>query len=234
MPQGPSRQERERDAQALRAIEIAAIIALVGFGFSAATLVLFPFANAVTSTTSSSNSNSTVHFSLNTTFFYVLIVAGGVFTLMELAWYRSGFHTIAAYDARFSTPSGLVIVAMAGYVLVLLGAAVFVNELGQLVNSCPGATSNSTLAPACVIPSDFWVGIALLLVGAVVALIGFIGLLIGIWRLGTRFSDGLFKAGAILFIFPFLQIIGAILVLVAAHGCRQKVLGPNPGTPATF
>jgi len=233
-PPGPSPQERQKDGEALRAIEIAAIIALVGFAFSAATLVLTPIENVITTTTSSPSTNSTVHFSLNTTFFYVLIAAGGLFTLLEYAWYRSGFHTLAAYDTRFRTPAALVIVAIVGYILVILGAVIFVNDLGQLVNSCPGGSTSNLTAPSCAIPSGFWAALALVLVGAIVALVGFIGLLIGIWRLGTRFSDGLFKAGAILLIFPFLQIIGAILVLVAAHGCRAKVLGPGPTAPGSF
>jgi len=234
VPAGPTREDRERDSRALRAVEIAAVIALVGFGFSLVTLVLVPFSSFTSSYQTSTGGNATTNVTLNTGLLYVVLGVQGILTIIEFAWYRVGFSTIATHDSRFSTPAALTIVAAIGYALVILGAAILIHDVNQLITSCSStAGSNLTGGTACV-PSSFWEALVLVLVGGIVALVGFIGLLIGIWRLGTRFSDGLFKAGAVLMIFPLLQIVGAILILVAAHGAREKVAKSNPFTPTGF
>ena len=235
-PAPPSRpaQSPERNRRALEAIQIAAVIALVGFGLSAATLVLTPVGQAFSTTTSGTGANTTVHLHVDLIFVDGLIAVGGVLTLLELGFYRSGFRTLAEEDPRFRTPATLTIVAMIGYAMLLLGAAVLINDLVQAVNSCSGGASNGTLTSGCLFTGSFWGSLALIGVGAIVALVGFIGLLIGIWRLGDRFDDSLFKVGAVLSIFPFLQIIGAILILVGAHSGLARLGRANPYAPRSF
>jgi hypothetical protein len=81
-PTQPSPQSRQRDITALRAIQIAAIIALIGFGLSAATLVLTPISQVASTSTSGSGQNTTIHFNVNQTLLYALLVSGGVLALL--------------------------------------------------------------------------------------------------------------------------------------------------------
>jgi hypothetical protein len=69
--------------------------------------------------------------------------------------------------------------------------------------------------------------LVLLFVVAIVLLIGAIGLLIGIWRLGTRYQEGLLKVAAILLILPVLNIVGFVLILVASRSLRNRI-GSGP------
>ena len=234
MSAAPTPEIRRRDSEALRKIQVAAIIGLIGFGISASSLILFPVGTIASASTSGTGTNTTVHLSLNGGAFYALLGVGGALTLAMLAFYRIGLSTLAAHDPRFKTPAGLTIVAMIGYVLLIAGVAVLISALVNVVNTCTNAAGNATVTLSCLGASDFWYGIALLGVGGVIALVGFIGLLVGLWRVGTRFDNGLIHAGTILMIFPYLDIVGAVLVIVGAQRARARVESGVPSAPATF
>jgi len=231
-PGGASVEDRRREASALRAVETAAIIALVGFAFSVAFLFAAPVSAAFGATTTGTGSNTTVHLSVDWTIFFILLGGSAAFTILQLVFYRSAFGTLMVRDARFRTPALLTILAIVGYVLLMTGLAILVTDIVSATNHC--ANLMGSAYDNCLFGGTFGGSLALVAVGGIVALIGFIGLLIGIWRLGSRYDDGLFKAGAVLLIFPILQLIGSILILVAAHDCRRKLLSGNPYSSRTF
>ena len=71
-------------------------------------------------------------------------------------------------------------------------------------------------------------GISLL--GALLALIGLIGIWLGLWRLGTRYDTVLFKVGMVLSIFPYINLVGYILIIIAAWGVRKRAMARSaPG-----
>ena len=159
--------------------------------------------------------------------FVLLFGVAGVFVFIELVLFRFAFHDQAGVDRRFSTPATLALLALIGIILVLVGAGLVIGGLYQAVH-CAGA--GNPLTRACLPVGLFFGGVALLLIGALVALVGFIGILIGIWRLGTRYDEVLFKVGAILLIIPFVNLVGAILILIGAHSSRRKIESPT-GVP---
>lgn len=140
--------------------------------------------------------------------------------LVVLLLLRTSFHDLVPFDRNFSSPSTLSLVAIFAIVIVMVGTALLLVGLYQAV-SCVG--TGQPLTRGCVFSGAFIAGLALLAVGAIAALVGFIGVLMGIWRLGTRYSEGLLKVAAVLLIFPVLNIVGAILMLVGTRSALQRV-----------
>jgi hypothetical protein len=156
--------------------------------------------------------------------FYVVIVASAVLELAVVVLLRSAFRRLAPIDSRFSTPSKLALLLIAGFLIVLLGLVPLV-EGTQALTGCIANSTNTTLPANCAGLGDLLVGALVVLAGGIVALIGYIGCLLGIWRFGARYQNDLFKVGAILLIFPLVSIVGAILILVAARGARMRAAG---------
>jgi Protein of unknown function (DUF973) len=168
-------------------------------------------------TFSSTSSGLAIHLSPA---FYALAFTTSFVELLVVLFCWGAFRTLARFDPRFSTPAKLTLVLAIADVLVI---AVLYPLLSQLNSafSCIGTTTNETLAAQCISPTLANLILLLLLI-AVLAVVGYIGLLVGIWRLGTRYENGLFKAGAILLLIPLLNFVGAVLVLVAAHTVREQ------------
>lgn len=141
--------------------------------------------------------------------------------VLQFWFYRRAFATLSAVSDEFSTPSTLTLVAIAGVVLVAIGFALLLAALSRAIQ-CAGA--GNPLTASCLETGEFWGGVASIAIGAIVTLVGYIGLLIGVWRLGTRFDHSLFKVGAVLLIIPYLSVVGEILILI---GAQQALTRPR-------
>ncbi|MGP8072816.1 MAG: DUF973 family protein [Thermoplasmata archaeon] len=151
--------------------------------------------------------------------FLALLFATSLVELLVILFTWGAFRKLAAFDRRFSTPSKLTFLLAIALLVVIAVLYPVLTQLGSAV-TCVNSTTNSTAAVSCI-PGTLAVLILLVGVAGILALVGYIGLLIGLWRLGTRYDNGLFKAGSILSIFPFLNFVGAILILVAAHSVQE-------------
>jgi hypothetical protein len=201
-----------------KAALISLFVSVVGFAVLSVTPVT-AFAG-----TSKGVQSSPVDFSLMT-FYTILAVSlvGLVLTLLELYFYRQGFRTLSLHDPRFSTPSTSVLVLLVSLVIVAGGAMWALYLLYQAVQ-CSGVGHSLTLS--CIEAGGILNVLGLVAIAGISALVGYLGLLLGIWRMGNRYHDGLFKAGAILLIIPLLNFVGLILIIVAARSARAK-LGPG-------
>jgi uncharacterized membrane protein len=225
---GPTPSSRSADLSALSSVTVAAVLALVG---SLVGLIVFLGTSASTILTTSTN-GTTTSFSVSLTGLYLLAATAGtslVLTIVEVIFYRSAFKTLAPHDSRFSTPAKLVLLILVGFVLVLLLGAAILDVVYQAI-VCAGA--GNPITSSCIDLGTLLALVGLLLVVAIVVLVGYIGLLIGIWRLGTRYGESLFKVGAVLLIIPLLSVVGVILILVAARSSRAKIGGA--AVPTTF
>ncbi len=148
---------------------------------------------------------------------------------LELLFLRFAFRALLRFDTTFSTPSGLSLLALAGLPILAAGYALLIAALLQAVG-CAGAGNPVSLS--CLLTPTFSGAVGLLVIGGLLTLIGYVGVLVGIWRFGTHFDNGLFKAGAILLIFPLLALVGAILLLVGAARALERL--PPKGAVATF
>ena len=212
------------ERKALWSVQWAAVLALVGAVLSAVSLV----GTDGSSVLGVSAGNLTLG-STGLPILLAISLAGLALIMAELLLYRSAFRRLAPVDSRFSTPAVFVLVFLVAVVLVtLLLVALFVELLPAL--SCLGAGDTNT--SACLnVGALLALGIGVIVVG-IVALIGYIGLLVGIWRLGTRYDDPMFKVGAVLLILPLVGIAGAVLILVAARAALRG-LGTRP-SPSGF
>ena len=197
-------------------VTIASVLGLIG-----GTLSLFELSGSSSFrllTTPSASSGAT--YSLPALFLVAgLVGASLVLSLLGLWLYRSAFLTLSVADRSFSGPATLVLVGILGILFVVVSGSALLAAILRAVY-CSGVAN--PISTSCVNYGE----VALLAVAvfgaAIVAVIGYIGLLVGIWRLGTRFDDGLFKAGAVLMLFPLLNLVGSILVLLAARSARRR------------
>ncbi|BCU67856.1 hypothetical protein HS7_12930 [Sulfolobales archaeon HS-7] len=81
------------------------------------------------------------------------------------------------------------------------------------------------MQPTGILPA---ISIILTIVEIILGIVSFVGgILIGIgfYRVGSRYDDGLTKVGGILYIIPFLNIIGVILLILGLGTIRNKLQG---------
>jgi hypothetical protein len=198
---------------------LAAILGLVGAVLSIVQL----FFTSAFSFLGVSSAGSGTSLTLNLTALYLVVAVGAVgiiLVLLELWLYRRAFVTLGRQDTRFSTPATMVLVALVALAIIVLVLVALVDVIYQAI-VCAG--SGNPITSACIDVGTVLGLAAVLGVTAIVAFIGVIGLLIGIWRLGTRYDEAMFKVGAILFIFPVLNFVALILILVAARSASRRL-----------
>jgi hypothetical protein len=205
---------RERNVRALRDVQWAAVIGLVGavLGY-----VLETFENFARFLTVSSTNNGPILSLPNEAALGAYVASALVLALVGFLLYTRAFRTWRGVAEGFSTPATLGLLAVIGLVLVGAGLGLFLLAIAQAI-ACVGA--GNPLTSGCLLTGAFWGGVALLLIGAIVLLVGYIGILIGIWRVGSHFNNSLFKIGAVLLIIPYLSVVGEILILI---GARQEL-----------
>jgi hypothetical protein len=64
--------------------------------------------------------------------------------------------------------------------------------------------------------------LGIIVLGIIFALVGDLGALTGLWRLGKRYGDSRLKASAVIFLIPYVSIIGYVLVLISARGIKKS------------
>ena len=223
----------DADAKALRKLTIFAVIILVSLVVSFIISFLYnPFSRLLAIRNSSSGSLSNISFGPN---FLEYVAIGSlvtivveIFTLLQL---RSAFKTLSTVDRpRFKTPAFLTLllviavpIVLAGTIIEIAGLLPYMNTIfqqqqaGQTITPPPISSLGQTLA-----------GAALAFIGGIITLIGVIGgLILGIWRMGARYAETLFKVAAILFIIPLLDVLSPILILIGVSQARKKL----PATP---
>ncbi len=205
MPSPPA--PREAELAALSSIKIAAIIAIVGtaLGF------LYPLAEALSGSYSFGlPSGGSTTFPESTVWaVFGISAVGYLIAAVSFGFLRAGFARLRGFDRRFTSTPAFAVVAIVGFLLLAGGLLAFASAVVAMFRCAGGVTPIPT---SCISAGSLLGSAGLLVLGGVVLLVGAIGTIIGIWRLGDRYDDGLFKAGAILLI--FIGIVGAILLLV--------------------
>ncbi|MGI0054947.1 MAG: DUF973 family protein [Thermoplasmata archaeon] len=214
------------DRRALADVSWAAIFVLVET--IVGLVVLFdPYVSTFFTAASSSTGGSTI----NLPAFYLFIAAAGAeiaLFLVALILYWRAFRTLASSDRQFSTPSTLTFLEIIAAVLIIAVGSYLLDVLVQVALCAP---SGGVITSACIAGGPLLIAVGLLVVVAILALVGFIGVLLGIWRLGSRYGETMFKVGAIFLIFPILSFIGSILILLAARSARGRFGGGAPAPP---
>ncbi len=121
-----------------------------------------------------------------------LLVVSAILTLLELMFFRRAFTALGEHDPGFSNPARWVQVLLVTFPVLLVTLFAFGWLVAQ-ASSCGGGSG--VFLPPCTYQGAAVIIMAAVGIAGLVALIGFIGLLIGIWRLGTRYNAAGFKVG---------------------------------------
>jgi hypothetical protein len=221
----PNAASAPTDSSALRAVRWAALAAIVAAVSSFVYTALEGLGTGFESTTQTA-STTTVQFHIPV-FLYYLLFVGIVLELVELFLVRSAFASLRTLDSRFASPATFALLAIIAIPIVLVGAILLFNGLAQ--TTC---TSTSPGISNCSFGAGLWGGIAIIVIGGIIALVGVIGVLIGLWRLGDRYDESMFHAGTILSIIPFLSVIGWILIFAASSSALRRTSAGNPTVPS--
>ncbi len=208
------------DGRAMDSILLASIFGLI----SAIASFVVPYAVGY-----STFSPSTNFASLNVVYGLMgTLGASVVFTLLMFWYFRASFRALAAGDAGLRTSATFTIFAVFGAVIAI-GALLWI--LGQAYQWFQCAGGVMPVPTSCIARGPILAALGLLAVGAVLYLVGWVAVLLGIWRLGVRYNEPLFKIGMVLYIFPLLNIVGLILIIVASRSVRNKLgaRGPTAG-----
>jgi uncharacterized membrane protein YidH (DUF202 family) len=240
---------RPRELVAIRALRLAAVLGIVGLVLG----VVVPYAIALSEGSQSpfsafavleigsGGNTSTLTVSSGVVWTLVaLVVLASAIGLAGLLFYRRCFDQLRSIDRDFSTPSTLTVVLMAGLVLLVVAVV----ALAATLVSVNGCTFGGPTPPACAtnVFSTLVLDIVVLGVAGILSLVGLIGLLLGIWRVGTRYNSTLLHVAAILYVIPFASFVAPILTFLEARAIERRIaagpsgpgsgLLPPPGFPA--
>ena len=151
-------------------------------------------------------------------------VVGVVIEIIALLQLRSALASLTKVDRQyFGIPSKLTLVVIIALPLLIVGLFVTLAELGPFFSSI---SQNQGQAPTLSNGVGILLGASAVEgIGGIAILIGYIGgIILGVWRMGSRYNETLFKIAAIFLIIPLLQIIAAILILVGVPSAKAKVL----------
>ncbi|MGI0054144.1 MAG: DUF973 family protein [Thermoplasmata archaeon] len=140
---------------------------------------------------------------------------------VEVCLFRKSFRLLSSSDPALRTSARLSIYAAVGPALAI--ASFYV-----LVYGYPCALNANSLPAGCVY-AGYFLSILTLLIGALLAIIGYVALFLGIWRVGTHYAERRLKIGMSLVIFPYLDVVGYIILISGSRRVRSR-LGEMPPT----
>jgi hypothetical protein len=137
-------------------------------------------------------------------------------------------------DPEFRTPANLSIVAVVAVLLLLVVDLALIFTLTQLISCLNSASAmgNSTGGASLdCLTGSVWAGVIGVLVFGLLAFIGYIGSAVGVYRLGRRNGETSLQVGAVLMCIPYLNVIGALLLIFGARGARTRLTSPYSAMP---
>lgn len=141
--------------------------------------------------------------------YLVADIIGLVLGIIGIFITRSGFTVLKRVDKSYG-------IGATGALLMLIGLALVVVTLILLlvIYASIAALSTSSSGAAAILPIGILASLAagLAVIGAILAFVGLILTMVGFWRIGSKYNNGLIKAGAILYF--LITIIGAILLYI--------------------
>ncbi len=154
-----------------------------------------------------------------------LVVAGVFLEMISFGLYTSSFGLVRHVDSRFRAPRALSVVGVVGFLLVGLAAAALLGEIFQAVECAASGAGTS-----CIDPTIAQLAAFMFIGGLLLGFVGWIGLLLGLYRFGSRYESTLLKVSAILMIFPLVNLIAPILAFVELRRVPKRfdLSGPTP------
>lgn len=140
---------------------------------------------------------------------YILLFIDLAALLLLTVFAILAFKNFSSEDGIFTTPYSLSKLAIPGIILVFFG--ILLLEIGSIA-------SNAGLSLAFLA-----IGGIFLLISIVLLILGTVGQLLGLWRIGRKYKEVLFKAATILYFIPLLDIITPFLIISAAYSVERRM-----------
>ncbi len=169
---------------------------------------------------------------------FSLIIVGAI-ELVALFLVYSSFKSLEKADRRlFHTPSILTLLLLIAVPLILIGTFLILSAVPAIVNSINQQQASGAITPT-IPPSSLQsiiAGGALAGIAGIISIVVFIGgIMLGLWRVGSRYGESFIKASAILAIIPFLDILVPILILIGVRRARKRISQmTTSGAPAAM
>ena len=145
----------------------------------------------------------------------ILSYIGASLDIIAAYYLMRSLHDLSRLDAqRFSRPARLSVLLLVAFV-ILLPVIVLGNIDVQFLDQ-------QTFQPASYYLPGIIAYVGLAAVVGIVGLVGFAGSILGLWRVGKRYRNPMFRVGALLFIFPYANVLGSFLMLTGIHSNRRK------------
>jgi hypothetical protein len=147
-----------------------------------------------------------------------VIVVGLFITFVGALLYVLSFSALRKTFPGFGGPMGLGIAGLVGILFIGAGLADILYQFYQAVG-CSATQS----ASSCVNYTQLFGVVTIVLLGALLGFLGIIGLLIGLYRIGSRYDSTVTKVGGILYIIPVASIAAPFLVLAGTQGILRRL-----------
>jgi uncharacterized protein DUF973 len=156
----------------------------------------------------------------NTIFEEILVVVsiGFLIAIVAVILYTLSFGAFRKVQSGFGGPRVLLILGVIGTFLIFVGVVLILSQFLMAV-SCVKAGGSAS----CVSISSIVGAVLVIFLGLFLAFLGWIGLIIGLWRIGSRYHSTITKVGAILTIIPVVSIIAPILILIGVSESLRRL-----------
>jgi hypothetical protein len=155
-----------------------------------------------------------------------VVVFGAALSLVSLVLYLLSFNAFLKVTPGFAGPVALVILGLIGLLLIVVGVVLVLSVFFQAVG-CPAMGASSS----CVDFTQLGGAVLAIFGGLFFAFLGWIGLVIGIYRVGKRFGSTITKVGGILTIIPVAGLVAPVLVFVGMHQILHRLQARTPSPP---
>ncbi|MGD0250994.1 MAG: hypothetical protein ABSB97_08955 [Thermoplasmata archaeon] len=139
-----------------------------------------------------------------------LVLAGAVLFLLSLFLYRWAFAGLRKVNPDFTLASFLCLLGFVGFILILVAAAVVAGNASSLLGCIQG---NPAHALTCM-QANQPLGAYTAIIGFILAWLGGLGIVLGLWIAGGHFGEPALHLGAYIYLF-FLLLLLAPLIEVA-------------------
>jgi hypothetical protein len=151
----------------------------------------------------------------------ILVIAGAILLLISLFVYRRSFAALRKVDHKFVVASVLCILGSLGFLLLLVALAVVANNSGSLLTCVHGQPSHALKCLESGQPLGAYTG----LIGFLLGWLGGVGIVLGLFLAGGRFSTGaLSAAGAVYALLLIVLILPFVAQFVSVPGGGYLVL----------
>lgn len=150
-----------------------------------------------------------------------LILAGAVLYILSLFLYRRAFATLRKVDPNFWVASLFCLLGSVGFLLIIVAAAYLAGSSTSVLSCAHGHPSHALSCLESGEPLGAYTGLA----GFVLAWVGGVGVVFGLWLAGGRFDKRSVDLGALLYlVFLFLVLAPLIELVVRIPGIQALLI----------